>query len=480
MALFDSGNPIANVELSNTFNTWRIRTNQIITQAAGLSSNNVFSGTLNTFDAIQTNTIAGDVTGNVVGNLVGDVAGDLTGNVVGNVVGDLIGDVAGDLTGNVVGNLIGNVTGNVAGDLTGNVVGNLIGNVTGNVAGNLIGNVTGNITGNITGNANTATTLATARTIGGVSFDGSANINLPGVNTTGNQNTTGTATNVTGTVAVANGGTGATTAAAARTNLGATTIGSNLFTLTNPGAITFPRFNANNTLSSLNAADFRAAIGAVTSVSGTGTVSGLTLSGTITDSGNLTLGGTISLPLTQTTGALPVERSGTGQTTYTNGQLLIGNSTGNTLAKSTLTAGTGITITNGAGSISIAAINNGTVTSVGGTGTVNGITLTGTVTSTGNLTLGGTLSNVSLTTQVTGTLPVPNGGTGQTTYTNGQLLIGNSTGNTLAKSTLTAGKGMTVTNGAGSITVAASSDITTVVPTDVGGTVNGHVWYIYA
>jgi hypothetical protein len=57
----------------------------------------------------------------------------------------------------------------------------------------------------------------------------------------------------------------------------------------------------------------------------------------------------------------------------------------------------------------------GTVTSVGGTGTVNGISLSGTVTSSGNLTLGGTLSGVSLSTQVTGTLPVANGGTGLTT-----------------------------------------------------------------
>ena len=45
----------------------------------------------------------------------------------------------------------------------------------------------------LTGNASTATTLATASTIGGVSFDGSANINLPGVNTTGTQDTSGTA-----------------------------------------------------------------------------------------------------------------------------------------------------------------------------------------------------------------------------------------------------------------------------------------------
>jgi hypothetical protein len=70
---------------------------------------------------------------------------------------------------------------------------------------------------------------------------------------------------------------------------------------------------------------------------------------------------------------------------------------------------------------------SGTVTSVSGTGTVNGITLTGTVTSSGSLTLGGTLSNVSLTTQVTGTLPVANGGTGATTLTSGYLVKGNGT-----------------------------------------------------
>lgn len=51
----------------------------------------------------------------------------------------------------------------------------------------------GNVDGNATGNAGTATKLQTARTIGGVSFDGSANIDLPGVNTTGNQDTSGTA-----------------------------------------------------------------------------------------------------------------------------------------------------------------------------------------------------------------------------------------------------------------------------------------------
>jgi hypothetical protein len=50
----------------------------------------------------------------------------------------------------------------------------------------------GTITAALTGNASTATTLQTARTIGGVSFNGAANINLPGVNTGGNQDTSGT------------------------------------------------------------------------------------------------------------------------------------------------------------------------------------------------------------------------------------------------------------------------------------------------
>ena len=60
------------------------------------------------------------------------------------------------------------------------------------------GGVIGNVTGNLTGNAGTATSLATARTIGGVSFDGTANINLPGVNASGTQDTSGTAANASG------------------------------------------------------------------------------------------------------------------------------------------------------------------------------------------------------------------------------------------------------------------------------------------
>ena len=326
-------------------------------------------------------------------------------------------------------------------------------------------------------------------------------------------------------------------------------------------------------------------------------------------------------------GTLDVDHGGTGQTTYTDGQLLIGNTTGNTLAKSTLTAGTGITITNGSGSIEIEATNDLTATltdtyvgygdasnlltgsanfiwtngsnrltlgssgaateikgadgstSAGsalsiiggtgsganqaggnvsitagaatGTGTSGSITLTpGTVGTVGTVEIDSAVTNILTegalrfqdaaggqyvgfqapttvtvsqdyelpddypgtsgdvlssttagvlswvdsgagfdftvdadtgagftvddgdavtitagttglsfdaaageTVTLSGTLDVDNGGTGQTSYTDGQLLIGNTTGTTLAKATLTAGTDITITNGSGSITI---------------------------
>jgi len=88
-----------------------------------------------------------------------------------------------------------------------------------------------------------------------------------------------------------------------------------------------------------------------------GTINGTSIGATTPSTGQFT---TLSL-----NNALGTTYGGTGQTSYTNGQLLIGNTTGNTLTKATLTAGTNISITNGSGSISIAATGTGTGDVVG-------------------------------------------------------------------------------------------------------------------
>jgi len=114
-------------------------------------------------------------------------------------------------------------------------------------------------------------------------------------------------------------------------------------------------------------------------------------------------------------GTLAVTRGGTGQNSYSNGQLLIGNSSGG-LSKATMTAGNNITITNGNGAIEISAAGGGgggTVQSVGVSGTPNGLTLTtstnSAITTTGTILLGG---SVNVSTIGAGVLAVSHGGTG--------------------------------------------------------------------
>jgi len=89
------------------------------------------------------------------------------------------------------------------------------------------------------------------------------------------------------------------------------------------------------------------------------------------------------------------------------------------------------------------AKGTGTVTSVGGTGAVNGLTLTGTVTGSGNLTLGGSLDDINLASGVTGTLPVANGGTGAATLTANNVLLGNGTSAPLEVAPSTSGNILT-------------------------------------
>jgi hypothetical protein len=172
-----------------------------------------------------------------------------------------------------------------------------------------------------TGNAATATTLATARAINGVSFNGSADITvadatklpLAGGTMTGaitfaagqtwptfNQNTTGTAATITGVYS------GTITSSQVTTGLGFTP-----YNATNPNsyialasAITGYAAGTNTALAATDTllaalgkiqGQITARSGTVTSVGGTGTVSGLTLSGTVTTTGNLTLGGTLAV-----------------------------------------------------------------------------------------------------------------------------------------------------------------------------------------
>lgn len=146
--------------------------------------------------------------------------------------------------------------------------------------------------------------------------------------------------------------------------------------------------------------------------------------------------------------ALPISSGGTGQTSAsaafnalspitTTGDLIVGNGA-NSATRLGIGANGTILTSDGTTATWVAAAPTGVTSfSAGTTGFTPSTGTTGAVT-------------------LAGTLAVANGGTGQTSYTNGQLLIGNSTGNTLTKSTLTAGNGITITNGAGSITIEAA------------------------
>jgi hypothetical protein len=202
---------------------------------------------------------------------------------------------------------------------------------------------------------------------------------------------TGNAANVTGTVAINNGGTGATTAPLART------------------ALDVPSRTGGDASGTWGISITGNAATVTNGVVTTGAYSDPTW---ITALAGSKISGAISGNAANVTGTVAVANGGTGQTTYTNGQLLIGNTTGNTLTKATLTAGSGISITNGSGSITITATGaSGTVTSVDGSGGTTGLSLSGgPITTSGTLTLGGTLA-------------VTNGGTGATTATDARTAL---------------------------------------------------------
>lgn len=139
---------------------------------------------------------------------------------------------------------------------------------------------------------------------------------------------------------------------------------------------------------------------------------------------------------TEISGTLPVSNGGTGTSSApANGQILVGTGGGTAYTPASLGAGPGISVTPGAGTLSIA--NTG-VLSVGGTAPI--------------ASTGGTTPTISL-----GTVTTANGGTGTVaTPTNGQIPIGNGT-TAFTLATLTQGSGVTITNGAGTITIAATT-----------------------
>ena len=194
--------------------------------------------------------------------------------------------------------------------------------------------------------------------------------------------------------------------------------------------------------------------GSVTSVSGTGTVQGLTLSGTVTSSGNLTLGGSLSavnlasqvtgtLPIanggtgststtycsltTNVTGTLPAANGGTAQSTYTTGDLIYASGT-NTLAKRAIgSTGQVLTVSGGA-----------PVWSTPAAGGVTSVTASSPLASSG-----GSTPNISFT----GTLGAANGGTGQNTYIIGDLLYASGVSTLTKRAIGTNGQVLTVSAG---------------------------------
>jgi hypothetical protein len=125
-----------------------------------------------------------------------------------------------------------------------------------------------------------------------------------------------------------------------RSDLGGTTIGQSIFTLTNPSAITFPRFNADNTVTALDAASFRTAIGAGTG-NGNGTVTSVTGTLPILSSGGATPNITIANAGVSTTGVVTASTQTFGGAKTFNGDIN-GSSALNMTGFSTLTGGASI------------------------------------------------------------------------------------------------------------------------------------------
>lgn len=267
-------------------------------------------------------------------------------------------------------------------------------------------------------------TLSTTQTISGnKTFSGTVALpTLASVTTTGNVTVGGNLV-VNGTTTTVN----STTMTVDDKNLELGSVSSPSDTTADGGGITLKgatdkTFNWVNSTDSWTASEhIDLASGKEFKINGTSVLSGSTLGSGVTGS-SLTSVGTLTTG-TWSASTIAVSKGGTGQTSYSNGELLIGNGSSGSLAKATLTAGSNITITNSAGGITIAAAAGAPI---GGDGiSVSGQTVSADLKANGGLAIESGKIAVKLdASSITGTLAVGNGGTGATSASAARTALG--------------------------------------------------------
>lgn len=161
-----------------------------------------------------------------------------------------------------------------------------------------------------------------------------------------------------------NGGSTGLTAATGRTSLGGTTVGQSMFTLTNPSAITFPRFNANNTVTALSAANYKTALSLAAADVGLGNVTNESKATMLTSpviTGHATIE---NVTLTGRTGTGNLVFSASPTLTGTLTGTFSGNLTGDVTGTASLVTG----FTRNAGSLTFSGGHGITLTTTGTTG----------------------------------------------------------------------------------------------------------------